>query len=170
MFSSRVKRWMDQVVLVTRSPSETQQNSILSVVQIRDNGCLVNDVAIQHGGFQRILTPNGVQLPLIMKNGLMYIKNYYPAAKQMREIDREEWMTAKTTCDPTKLDDIEGTAERLIKQFSPTSMYVTDSFYDAQGDVRATKSVLEVDPAVSNAQDKSSEKISDGYRPKPSEE
>ena len=28
---------------------KTQQNSILSVVQMRDNGCLVNDVAIQHG-------------------------------------------------------------------------------------------------------------------------
>ena len=82
---------------------------------MRDNGYLVNDVAIQHGDLQRISTPNGVQLPLIIKNELMYLKHYYPTANQIREIDREEWMTAKTTWNPTKLDDIEGTAERLIK-------------------------------------------------------
>ena len=29
---------------------KTQQNSILSVIQMRDNGCLVNDVAKAHGG------------------------------------------------------------------------------------------------------------------------
>ena len=94
---------------------KTQQNSILSVVQMKDNGCLVNDVAIQHGELQRILIPNGVQLPLVMKNGLVYLKHYYPTAKQMLEINREEWMTTKTTWDPSKLDDINGTAERLIR-------------------------------------------------------
>ena len=63
---------------------KTQQNSILSVVQMRDNECLFNDIAIQHGGLQQILTPNGVQLPLVMKNGLVYLEHYYPTAKQMR--------------------------------------------------------------------------------------
>ena len=76
---------------------KTQQNSILSVVQMRDNGCLINDVAIQHGGLQRILTPNGVQLPLIINNGLMYLGHYYPTVKKTFEIDREEWMAVKTT-------------------------------------------------------------------------
>ena len=63
----------------------------------------------------------------------------------------------------------------------------SDSFYNDQGDIRATKTdlevdpvvigdiratkgVLELDPAVSNAQDESSEKRGDGYRPKPSEQ
>ena len=50
---------------------KTQQNSMLSVVQMRDNGCLVNDVAIKYEGLQRILTPNEVQLPLVMKNRLV---------------------------------------------------------------------------------------------------
>ena len=121
---------------------KTQQNSIISVVQMRDNGCLVNDVAIQHGGLYRILTPNGVQLPLTIKNEFMYLEHYYPTAKQMLEIDREEWMTEKTMWDPTKLDDIEGTAERLFKQFLPTCMDATDSLYNSRGDICAIKSVL----------------------------
>ena len=31
---------------------------------MRDNVCLVNDVAKAHGGKQMMLTPGGVQLPL----------------------------------------------------------------------------------------------------------
>ena len=104
----------------------------------------------------------------------------------MRGIDREEWMTAKATWDPSKLDNVEGTVERLLKQF-PLLLWMllivsilqsgiratkTDLEVDPVviGDICATKSVLEVDPAVSNAQDESSEKRGDGYRPKPSEE
>ena len=64
-------------------------------------------------------------------------------------------------------------------------MDATDSFYNSQGDIRATKgdlevdpaiigdtratkSDLEVDPAVSDASGKSSRKRDDGYRLKPS--
>ena len=86
----------------------------------------------------------------------------------MREIDREEWMTAKTTWDPTNLDDIKLTAGRLLKRFLPTPMDDTYSFYNSQGDIRATKSDLEVDSAVSDAPDKSSGKRGDRYRLKPS--
>ena len=39
---------------------KTQHNSILSVCQMQDNGCLVNDVAKAHGGKQMIQNPNGV--------------------------------------------------------------------------------------------------------------
>ena len=83
---------------------------------MRDNGYLVNDVTIKHRGLQQIVTPNGVQLPLITNNGLMYLEHYYPTVKQMLEINREEFMTSKNTWDPSKLDDIKGTTERLIKQ------------------------------------------------------
>ena len=47
-------------------------------------------------------------------------------------------------------------------------MDVTDSFYNSQGDICATKSDLEVDPAVRDAPNKSSGKKGEGYRPKPS--
>ena len=57
---------------------KTQHNSILSVCQMQDNGCLVNDIAKAHCGKQVILTPNGVRLPLIIKNGLAYLERYYP--------------------------------------------------------------------------------------------
>ena len=67
---------------------KTQQNSILSVVQMRDNGCVVNDVAMAPSGKQEILTPSGVQLPLIIKNGLPYLVHQYPTEKQMKEIVR----------------------------------------------------------------------------------
>ena len=68
---------------------KTQQNSILSIVQMQDNGCLFNDVAKAHGWTQMIMTPNGVQLPLVIKNGLPHLEHYYPTAKQMNEIIRE---------------------------------------------------------------------------------
>ena len=69
---------------------KTQQNSILSIIQLQENGCLVNDFAKAHGGTQMMMTSNGVRLPLVIKNRLSYLKHYYPTAKQMREIDREE--------------------------------------------------------------------------------
>ena len=71
----------------------TQQNSILSVVQMRDNGCLVNDVAKAHRGKQMIMTPNGIRLPLVIKNSLPYLEHYYPTDEQMDNITSEEWMT-----------------------------------------------------------------------------
>ena len=73
---------------------KTQQNSILSVIQMRDNGCVVNDVAMAHGGKYMILTPGAVQLPFIIKNELSYLEHFYPTAKQMEEITKEEFMTS----------------------------------------------------------------------------
>ena len=72
---------------------KTQENSILSVVQMRDNGCVVNDVAKAHGGKQEILTPTSIKLPFIIKNRLSYLVHQYPTQKQMDEIAREEFMT-----------------------------------------------------------------------------
>ena len=71
---------------------------------MRDNRCLVNDVAKAYGGKQMMKTPNGVRLPLIIKNGLPYLEHYYPIERQMNEITREEFMTSKNTWVPTKLD------------------------------------------------------------------
>ena len=39
---------------------KTQQNYILLVIQMQDNGCLVNYIAKAHGGKQMMMTPNGV--------------------------------------------------------------------------------------------------------------
>ena len=118
---------------------------------MQDNGCLVNDVAKQHGGTQMIRTPNGVQLPLIIKNGLMYLKHYHSTERQMAEIDREEFMTLKNEWDPSKLDDTEGASDLRIRQFPTTPIGATDSFYNSQGDIRATKSDLKDDSVVSDA-------------------
>ena len=68
---------------------KTQQNSILLVIQMCDNGCLVNDVAKAHRGKQMMLTSGGVQLPFIIKNGLLYLEHYYPTEKQMNDITRK---------------------------------------------------------------------------------
>ena len=80
-----------------------------------DNKCLVNNVAKAHGGTQMIMNPNGVRLPLVIKNGLLYLEHYYPTAKQMNKITREEFMTSKNTWDLTKLDDIEGASDLSIR-------------------------------------------------------
>ena len=79
---------------------KTQENSIIPVVQMRDNGCVVNDVALAHRGKQEILTSGGVKLPLIIKNGLPYLEHFYPTQKQMDEITRVEFMTSQNLWDP----------------------------------------------------------------------
>ena len=114
---------------------KTQENSILSVVQMRDNKCVVNDVAKAHGGRQEILTSTGVQLPVIIKNGLPYLVHYYPTQKQMDDIVREEFMTSPNDWDPTKYDNPEGEPELPFKQFSAIPPGITDSFYNDQGDI-----------------------------------
>mmetsp|Transcript_60637 Transcript_60637/g.67823 ORF Transcript_60637/g.67823 Transcript_60637/m.67823 type:complete len:103 (+) Transcript_60637:1296-1604(+) len=96
---------------------KTQQNSILSVVQMRDNGCLVNDIAKAHGRKQIIQTPNGMKQPFVIKNGLPYLEHYYPTDEQMKNITRLGWMTSKATWDPSKLDDIAGASDCSISQF-----------------------------------------------------
>ena len=100
---------------------KTQENSILSVLKMRDNGYVVNDVAKAHGGKQEILTSTGIKLPLIIKNGLPYLVHRYPTQKEMDEITREEFMTSINDWDPTKYDTPEGESQRLIKQFPPHS-------------------------------------------------
>ena len=115
---------------------------------MQDNQCLVNDVAKAHGGKQTMLTPNGVRLPLIIKNGLPYLEHCYPTERQLNEITREEFVTSKNTWVPTKLDDIEGASDLMISKFPPIPIDAIDSFYNNQGDIRATKSNLKVDPAV----------------------
>ena len=62
----------------------------------------------------------------------------------MKEITREEWMTSKNTRDPTKLDDIEGASDLSISQYPSIPADAIDSFYNSQGDIRATKSDSEV--------------------------
>ena len=126
----------------------TQQNSILSVIQMRDNGCVVNDVAKVHGGKQMMLTPGGVQLIFIIKNGIPYLEHFYPTAKKMEHITREEFMTSRNTWDPTKLDSPGGESDRMISQFSPIPIDIIDSFYNDQGDIRATKNDSSVDSKV----------------------
>ena len=130
---------------------KTQQNFILSVVQMQDNGIFVNVVAEQHGRTQMMMTVNGVRLPLVIKNGLMYLEHYYTTAKQMAEITREEFMTAKIDWNPRKLYDIKGASDLSIRQFPPTPIDAIDSFYNSQGDLRETKSGLKDDPVVSDS-------------------
>ena len=92
-----------------------------------------------------MMTPNGVQLTLIIKNWLPYLEHFYITERQMNEINREESMTSKTTWVQTKLDNIEGASDLSISQFPPIPFNAIDSFYNNQGDICATKSDLEVD-------------------------
>ena len=106
---------------------------------MRDNKCVVNDVAKAHGGKQEILTSTGVQLPIIIKNGLPYLVHHYPTQKQMDEIVREEFITSTNDWDPTKYNTPEGEPELTIKQFSAIPPGITDSYYNDQGGIRVTK-------------------------------
>ena len=77
-------------------------------------------------------------------------------------------MTSKNTWVPTKLDDIEGTSNLMISQFSPIPIDAIDSFYNNQGDICATKSDLKVDPAVVDLKvDPAVVDNNKWYRPKP---
>ena len=57
-------------------------------------------------------------------------------------------MTSRNRWVPSKLDDIEGASDLSIRQFPPIPIDTIDAFYNSQDDIRATKSDLEVDPAV----------------------
>ena len=57
-----------------------------------------------------------------------------------------------------QLDDIAGASDLSICQFPPILVDVIDGFYNFQGNIRATKSDLEVDSAVGD-------KKSEGYCP-----
>ena len=121
---------------------------------MRNNGCLVNDVAKAHGGKQLIQTPNGVRLPLIIKNGLAYLEHYYPTDEQMNDENMPvEWMTNKGDWDPSKFDDIEGASERRLSQFSPIPVDAIDPFYTIQGDIKVTKSDSKEDLIVETVVD-----------------
>ena len=63
---------------------KTQQNSILSILQMHNHGCLISDNSKQRGGKQIIMTPNGILLPLVIKNGLTYLKHYRPTPKKCK--------------------------------------------------------------------------------------
>ena len=62
--------------------------------------------------------------------------------------------------DLTKLDDIEGASDLSTRQFPSIPIDAIDSFYNSQGNIRATKSDLEVDPAIGD-------KKREEYRSKP---
>ena len=92
----------------------------------------------------------------------------------MEEITLEEFMTAKTDWNPSKLDDFEGASDLSISQFPPTRKDATNSFYNSQGDIQATKSDLKDDPVVSDSLKdpvvSDSKKEPSRYRPKPKKE
>ena len=94
---------------------KTQQHSILSVIQTRNNGCFVIDVAKQYGRKQTIMTPNYILLHLVIKNGLTYLEHYRPTAKKIRDITREKFMTSKSDWHLSKFDDIEGAPDLQIQ-------------------------------------------------------
>ena len=86
-----------------------------------------------------VQTPNGVILPIIIKNGLPYLEHHYPTDKQMREISREEFMTLKNDWDPSKYDDTSDEVEVRLRQIPSTPIEATASFYDTEGNIRAHK-------------------------------
>lgn len=86
----------------------------------------------------------------------MYLKYFYPTTKQMRDSDREEFMTLKNDWDPSKLYDIDCAVDRHIQPFLPTPINATDSFCDSQGNICASKSNLGDDSAVSDVSNNSS--------------
>ena len=82
-----------------------------------------------------IMTPNGILIPIIIKNGLSYIKHYCPTEKQMQYIKREEFMTSKNDWDPSIYDDPKCTADLRLQQFPPTPIDATNSFYYVEGNI-----------------------------------
>ena len=68
-----------------------QENSILSVVQMRDNGCVVNDAVLAHGGKQEILTPGGVKLPLIIIADNFPMYRGWNVARYLRDLVVSIW-------------------------------------------------------------------------------
>lgn len=77
---------------------EGNPTSLLSTFQAREHGVMVNDVAKRHGGTQNIMA-DGVNIPMLIKNGLLTIPVQAPSIRERDELPRiiltsdQEWTT-----------------------------------------------------------------------------
>ena len=92
------------IVIVHQAAYVPTSNSILSNVQMRANGCKVDDTALEHNGTQCITTDNGYKIPMCLKNGLSYVKG--------RPYTDQEWidlphvhLTSDNLWDPSQLNN-----------------------------------------------------------------
>ena len=61
--------------------------SLLSTFQVRENGGTVDDVSTRHGGTQKI-TKDGVDLPLALRDGLLFLDTRLPTENERRNCIR----------------------------------------------------------------------------------
>ena len=80
-----------------------QGKSILSKLQVRDGGALVDDDPILLGGKQCIQTKEGYVIPIDFKNGLPYIKMEYPTDDDLKDLPHVI-LTSDVPWDPHRYD------------------------------------------------------------------
>lgn len=96
-------------------------------------------------------TQSVVFTPVIFKNGLPYIRHYYPTGKQILEVSREEIiMTLKNERDSSKHDDLLDAADLRLQQIPTPPIEATDSFVDVKGNILAHKSNFDSASGASN--------------------
>ena len=61
------------IAIFNQSAYHPTGKSIISCIQVEDNGVKVDDTSIAHGGGQRIVTPEGYIIPLDSHCGLMHV-------------------------------------------------------------------------------------------------
>ena len=68
-----------------------QEKSIHSKCQFQSHDILIGDTATVFGGHQRIDTPDGISLPLMIRSGLPYIRQTYPSNHDMKTLSQVEF-------------------------------------------------------------------------------
>ena len=89
-----------------------QEKSIHSKCQFQSHDILIGDTATVFGGHQRIDTPDGISLPLMIRSGLPYIRQTYPSNHDMKTLSQVEF-TSPSEWNPSLNDDHQ-TSEEMI--------------------------------------------------------
>ena len=122
------------IVIVHQAAYVPTSNAILSNVQMRANGCRVDDRAVEHGGEQCITTDNGYKIPMCLRNGLPYVKGRPYTDKEWIELPHVH-LTSDDIWDPSKLNkdlSVEDLYHTPIQLPTPSDLQVHPD-YDLEG-------------------------------------
>lgn len=119
------------IAILNQSAYHPAGKSIISCIQVEDNGVKVDDTSIAHGGGQRVVTPEGYIIPLDSHCGLMHVP--------IRPFTDTEWetmphviLTRDIPWDPSRYDRVLSDDRKWISQ--QAAEITTHAGFDAHGD------------------------------------
>ena len=141
----------DVIAIFNQSAYHPGGKSILSCLQVEDNGITVHDKLIPHGGRQCIETPDGYVIPLDAHQGLVYMKIRPFTNEEFRRLNHVV-LTRDIPWDPSRYDrSLSDDRTWLSQQVDPLPLH--DGFDNGVTDAiigkRSLNAVLELNQSSS---------------------